>query len=84
MVNQLLGMSKESEIEEMARLFSDFVDGCLSLPINLPFFAYHTAMKVQFPVHARRVLSYMIISGSLINRVLKIFAGEEDHREQDT
>ncbi|PKI75544.1 hypothetical protein CRG98_004080 [Punica granatum] len=47
MVNQLLGMSKESEIEEMAQLFSDFVDGCLSLPINLPHFAYHTAMKAR-------------------------------------
>lgn len=46
MVNQLLGMSNESEIEEMAQLFSDFVDGCISLPINLPGFAYHTAMKV--------------------------------------
>ncbi|KAK4767467.1 hypothetical protein SAY86_015217 [Trapa natans] len=47
MVNQLLGISKVSEIEEMARLFSDFVDGCLSLPINLPFFAYHTAMNAR-------------------------------------
>ncbi|KAF5934349.1 hypothetical protein HYC85_030520 [Camellia sinensis] len=37
MVNQLLGVSKtEGEVDEMARLFSDFVDGCLSLPINLP------------------------------------------------
>lgn len=47
MVNQLLAMSSESEINEMAQLFSDFVDGCLSLPINLPHFAYHTAMKVM-------------------------------------
>ncbi|KAI4365786.1 hypothetical protein MLD38_021744 [Melastoma candidum] len=47
MVNQLLGMTRESEINEMARLFSDFVDGCLSFPINLPFFAYHTAMKAR-------------------------------------
>ncbi|XP_028086120.1 abietadienol/abietadienal oxidase [Camellia sinensis] len=48
MVNQLLGVSKtEGEVDEMARLFSDFVDGCLSLPINLPGFAYHTAMKAR-------------------------------------
>uniref|UniRef100_A0A6N2NJQ7 Abietadienol/abietadienal oxidase n=1 Tax=Salix viminalis TaxID=40686 RepID=A0A6N2NJQ7_SALVM len=46
MVNQLLGTSTETEIKEMAHLFSDFVDGCLSLPVNLPGFAYHTAMKV--------------------------------------
>lgn len=47
MVNQLLGVYSESEINEMACLFSDFVDGCLSVPINLPGFAYHTAMKVK-------------------------------------
>lgn len=46
MVNQLLGASKEREEDEMACLFSDFVDGCLSLPVNFPGFAYHTAMKV--------------------------------------
>lgn len=46
MVNQLLGVSNESEIDEMAHLFSDFVDGCLSIPIKLPGFSYHTAMKV--------------------------------------
>lgn len=46
MVNQLLGITSEAEINEMAKLFSDFVDGCLSFPINLPHFAYHTAMKV--------------------------------------
>ncbi|RZS02269.1 hypothetical protein BHM03_00032281 [Ensete ventricosum] len=46
MVNQLLGVSTESEIGEMARLFSDFVDGCLSVPINLPGFTYCTAMRV--------------------------------------
>lgn len=46
MVNQLLGVSSESEVNEMARLFSDFVDGCLSVPINLPGMAYHTGMKV--------------------------------------
>lgn len=47
MVNQLLGVSSESEVNEMAQLFSDFVDGCLSVPINMPGFAYHTAMKVK-------------------------------------
>ncbi|XP_060674509.1 abietadienol/abietadienal oxidase isoform X1 [Ziziphus jujuba] len=47
MVNQLLGVSSESEINEMARLFSDFVDGCLSVPINLPGMAYHTGMKAR-------------------------------------
>lgn len=47
MVNQLLGASSEREEDEMARWFSDFVDGCLSLPINFPGFAYHTAMKVK-------------------------------------
>ncbi|KAG5536049.1 hypothetical protein RHGRI_023736 [Rhododendron griersonianum] len=47
MVNQLLGASSEREEDEMARLFSDFVDGCLSLPINFPGFAYHTAMKLR-------------------------------------
>ncbi|KAJ6738369.1 CYTOCHROME P450 SUPERFAMILY PROTEIN [Salix koriyanagi] len=47
MVNQLLGASTETEIKEMAHLFSDFVDGCLSLPVNLPGFAYHTAMKAR-------------------------------------
>ncbi|KAL3716390.1 hypothetical protein ACJRO7_008055 [Eucalyptus globulus] len=47
MVNQLLGMTGELDIDNMARHFSDFVDGCLSLPINLPGFAYHTAMKAR-------------------------------------
>ncbi|XP_039120300.1 abietadienol/abietadienal oxidase [Dioscorea cayenensis subsp. rotundata] len=47
MVNQLLGVSNESEIDEMAHLFSDFVDGCLSIPIKLPGFSYHTAMKAR-------------------------------------
>lgn len=47
MVNQLLGASKEREEDEMACLFSDFVDGCLSLPVNFPGFAYHTAMKAR-------------------------------------
>lgn len=47
MVNQLLGVSSESQVNEMSQLFSDFVDGCLSIPINIPGYAYHTAMKVQ-------------------------------------
>ncbi|XP_058075877.1 abietadienol/abietadienal oxidase [Magnolia sinica] len=47
MVNQLLGVSSESEVNEMANLFSDFVDGCLSFPINLPGFTYFTAMKAR-------------------------------------
>ncbi|KAL1356236.1 hypothetical protein HN51_008235 [Arachis hypogaea] len=47
MVNQLLGVSSESQINEMAQLFSDFVDGCLSIPINTPGFTYHTAMKAR-------------------------------------
>ncbi|KAJ7970121.1 Cytochrome P450 family protein [Quillaja saponaria] len=47
MVNQLLGVSNEAEINEMAQLFSDFVDGCLSVPINLPGSAYHIAMKAR-------------------------------------
>lgn len=47
MVNQLLGVTSDSEVNEMAQLFSDFVDGCLSIPINLPGFAYHTAMTVN-------------------------------------
>ncbi|OVA07420.1 Cytochrome P450 [Macleaya cordata] len=47
MVNQLFGVSSESEVNEMACFFSDFVDGCLSVPINLPGFTYHTAMKAR-------------------------------------
>lgn len=53
MVNQLLGVSSESEVNEMAQLFSDFVDGCLSFPINLPGMAYHTGMKVTDICNAR-------------------------------
>ncbi|KAH0451594.1 hypothetical protein IEQ34_018893 [Dendrobium chrysotoxum] len=47
MVNQLMGVSSEPEINEIACLFSDFVDGCLYDSINLPGFAYHTAMKAR-------------------------------------
>lgn len=46
MVNQLLGVTSEAEVADIANLFSDFVDGCLSVPINFPGFAYHKAMKV--------------------------------------
>lgn len=46
MVSQLLGVSSESEVNEISQLFYDFVDGCLSIPINLPGFAYYNAMKV--------------------------------------
>ncbi|KAK1325165.1 Abietadienol/abietadienal oxidase [Acorus calamus] len=53
MINQLMGMSSESEIDEMARLFSDFVDGCLSFPINLPGFSYRTAMKARETITAK-------------------------------
>lgn len=48
MVNQLLGVSNECEVNEMAQLFSDFADGCLSVPINFPGTPYYTAMKVKF------------------------------------
>ncbi|KAF6144600.1 hypothetical protein GIB67_006092 [Kingdonia uniflora] len=44
---RLLGVLSESEVNEMARLFSDFVDGCLSVPINVPGFTYHVAMKAR-------------------------------------
>ncbi|KAG7559594.1 Cytochrome P450 superfamily [Arabidopsis thaliana x Arabidopsis arenosa] len=47
MVNQLLGVSSQSEVNEMSQFFSDFVDGCLSVPINLPGFTYHKAMKAR-------------------------------------
>lgn len=50
MVNQLLGISSEAEVDEMARWFSDFADGCLSVPIKLPGFAYDEAMKVKSPL----------------------------------
>lgn len=53
MVNQLLGVSSELEINEMAQLFSDFADGCLSVPINLPGFAYRKAMKAREKIIAK-------------------------------
>jgi hypothetical protein len=56
MVNQLLGVSSESQVNEMAQLFSDFVDGCLSIPINIPGSSYHTAMKVPRVNYMRSLL----------------------------
>ncbi|XP_012855758.1 PREDICTED: abietadienol/abietadienal oxidase isoform X1 [Erythranthe guttata] len=47
MANQLLGVSSESEVNEIAQSFSDFADGCLSVPIKLPGFAYSKAMKAR-------------------------------------
>ncbi|XP_065847282.1 abietadienol/abietadienal oxidase [Euphorbia lathyris] len=47
MVNQLMGVSTEKEVNEMAELFSNFVDGCLSIPINFPGFTYYTALKAR-------------------------------------
>ncbi|CAI0400003.1 unnamed protein product [Linum tenue] len=47
MVNQLFGISTEEEVNEMAELFSVFVDGCLSVPVNIPGFAYHSGMKAR-------------------------------------
>ncbi|KAF3448168.1 hypothetical protein FNV43_RR08879 [Rhamnella rubrinervis] len=61
MVNQLLGVSSESEVNEMAQLFSDFVDGCLSVPINLPGMAYHTGMKAREKIISK------------INRTIEIY-----------
>lgn len=60
MINQLLGVSSESEIDQMARFFSDFVDGCLSIPINFPGSTYHTAMKVI-------LIPFSEILGSAVN-----------------
>ncbi|XP_020572994.1 abietadienol/abietadienal oxidase [Phalaenopsis equestris] len=62
MANQLMGFSSESEINEMACLFSDFVDGCLSLPINLPGFAYRTAMKARDGIIAK--INNKIVAGT--------------------
>ncbi|KAL4186043.1 hypothetical protein AMTRI_Chr09g31810 [Amborella trichopoda] len=47
MVNQLLGVTTEAEINDMAHLFSDFVNGVLSIPINLRGFPYYTAMRAR-------------------------------------
>lgn len=59
MVNQLLGVSSQSEVDQIANSFSDFADGCLSIPINLPGFAYHKAMKVPLiptKIHAKHII----------------------------
>lgn len=61
MVNQLLGVSSESEVNEMAQLFSDFVDGCLSVPINMPGFAYHTAMQVKLSHRVQNIFRKKMI-----------------------
>ncbi|KAK1414922.1 hypothetical protein QVD17_30687 [Tagetes erecta] len=60
MVNQLLGVSSDKEVSEMAQLFSDFVDGCLSVPINLHGFAYHTAMNARNNIIRKisKIISY--------------------------
>jgi hypothetical protein len=66
MVNQLLGVRSDEEVNEMAQLFSDFVDGCLSIPINLKGFAYHTAMKVTCEntcLIPHELLSYILYIG---------------------
>ncbi|WCJ34754.1 Cytochrome P450 superfamily protein [Euphorbia peplus] len=47
MVNQLMGESTEKEVNEMSQLFSNFVDGCLSIPINFPGFTYYTALQAR-------------------------------------
>ncbi|KAH9289981.1 hypothetical protein KI387_034098, partial [Taxus chinensis] len=47
MANQLLGISTEDEINEMAPIFCDFVGGIISLPIKIPGFAYFKAMKAR-------------------------------------
>lgn len=61
MVNQLLGVSSESQVNEISQLFSDFADGCLSIPIKLPGFAYDKAMKV------------LLLSSILMDHVVPIY-----------
>ncbi|KAM7269234.1 hypothetical protein ACFE04_024731 [Oxalis oulophora] len=72
MVNQLFGVSTESDVNEMAHLFSDFSDGCLSVPINLPGFTYHKAMQARHKIIKRikkTIESHRKLqSNSLINR----------------
>ncbi|CAN0902162.1 Abietadienol/abietadienal oxidase [Linum grandiflorum] len=72
MVNQLLGVSTDTEVDEMAQLFSDFVDGCLSVPVNLPGFAYHTAMKAREKITSK------------INKVVDKTRAAEASGEEDT
>ncbi|XP_047340145.1 abietadienol/abietadienal oxidase [Impatiens glandulifera] len=86
MVNQLLGVSDEDEVDEMARLFSNFVDGCLSLPVNLPGFSYHTGMKareaiikkINKTIEMHRNEEHHDINGCNNNGVLRRLLDEED------
>ncbi|XP_020678732.1 abietadienol/abietadienal oxidase-like [Dendrobium catenatum] len=57
MVNQLMGVSSESKIKEIAC----FGDGCLYVPINLPRFIYHTAVKERKGIIAK--IKNMIANG---------------------
>ncbi|XP_048444017.1 abietadienol/abietadienal oxidase [Pyrus x bretschneideri] len=84
MVNQLLGVSSDSEINEMAQLFSDFVDGCLSFPINLPGFAYHTAMKARENIITKinRITQNHREQGEVGNGVLGRLLEEESLRDE--
>ncbi|KZV34787.1 abietadienol/abietadienal oxidase-like, partial [Dorcoceras hygrometricum] len=68
MVSQLLGVSCDSEVNEIAQLFSDFADGCLSVPINIPGFAYHKAMKARGSIIDK------------INRTIEIHRGHSSSR----
>ncbi|KAG8378592.1 hypothetical protein BUALT_Bualt07G0001600 [Buddleja alternifolia] len=78
MVNQLLGISSESEVNGMAQLFSDFADGCLSVPIKLPGFAYHKAMKardsiistINTKIEIHRQKSSLAIGNGVLGRLL--------------
>ncbi|KAH9326627.1 hypothetical protein KI387_006805, partial [Taxus chinensis] len=47
MANQLLGISTEDEINEMAPIFCAFVGGIISLPIKISGFTYLKAMKAR-------------------------------------
>ncbi|KAI5674486.1 hypothetical protein M9H77_14850 [Catharanthus roseus] len=86
MVNQLLGVSNETEVNEMAELFSDFADGCLSVPINLPGSAYHTAMKaresiiskINRTIEIHRQKSSSKVGNGVLGRLL-----EEEHLPDD-
>ncbi|KAM7482850.1 hypothetical protein LguiB_007433 [Lonicera macranthoides] len=70
MVNQLMGASSESEVNEMAQLFSDFADGCLSVPINLPGFTFHTAMKARTNIVSK------------INKTIEMCRSKEKEEEE--
>ncbi|KAG9442012.1 hypothetical protein H6P81_017866 [Aristolochia fimbriata] len=95
MVNQLLGVSSESEVNEMAGLFSDFVDGCLSVPIKLPGFAYYTAMKARETIVAKikKLIQDMRVQGAaassdhhhpnLVGHINGVLARLVLHEEED-